>query len=134
MNNFSGKKYYPPAADNSSEYKQTREPQNSDFQNLLEVAAQKLGIQKQFIGIKICHEVRKMLVQICPKADSNQVFPISFADHTLTLGASASTWMHHLSTKKTLIQEGLNQKFGANTVKKVFVKIKLPPISPENNN
>ncbi|MGL5831109.1 MAG: DciA family protein, partial [Candidatus Altimarinota bacterium] len=59
---------------------------------------------------------------------------ISFSDHTLILGATASTWMHHLSTKKTLIQQGLNQKFGQETVKKVIVKIKLPPLSSENAN
>jgi hypothetical protein len=126
MNYFPGKKYFPPQPDNSSEYKQTRPVQDSNFQNLLEIAAQKLGIQKEFTGIKICHEVRKMLVQIFPTAKPDQVFPISFADHTLTLGATASTWMHQLATKKPLIQQGINQKFGPQTVKKIIIKIKTP--------
>ena len=112
--------------------KNKRPTQDASFQNLIEVAANHLGMGDQLHAIRICNDARKLLHSYFPNASANGTQPdlpeqssisvVSFKNNTLSLTAGNSSLIHQLTMKKHLLQTELNAKFGLNTVKKINIR------------
>lgn len=100
---------------------QRRTPQNSSFQSLFELAANRLGIGTEVKSIRICHEARKILAELLP-GHGTDLEVISFQNGSLNLRASSSPLRQKLFTKKHLLQDALNHALGAKTVSKISIR------------
>jgi hypothetical protein len=108
------------------EFKQTRSPQNSDFAHLLEVAAARFGVGREFRAIRICQEFRVVLPQIISNAEPSEVFPISFKAKTLTIAVTNSAWAQKITMHKEQLLQQINQRLGEELISKITVRMKEP--------
>lgn len=105
--------------------KNKRPTQDATFQNLIEVAANHLGLGDQLYAIRICHEARKLLTSYFPgktSGDTPAIKVVSWKAASLSLTAANSSLLHQLTMNKHLLQTELNAKFGPNTIKKITLR------------
>ena len=98
-----------PFTDNFQEFKQTRPAKNSDFHHLVEVAAARLGLNRQFKGIKVCQAARHILAELLPQ-NSQSFQVISFQDGILKISASSAPAKQALFMKQHQLLEQLSAK------------------------
>jgi len=105
--------------------KNTRPIQDASFQQLIEVAANHLGLSDQLYAIRICHEARKLLTTYFPGKTEGElpaIKVVSCKSASLNISAANSSLLHQLTMKKHLLQTELNAKFGPNTIKKISLR------------
>lgn len=105
--------------------KNSRPIQDASFQQLIEVAANHLGLGDQLYAIRICHEARKLLSTYFPgktEGDTPPIKVVSCKAASLSITAANSSLLHQLTMKKHLLQTEINAKFGPDTVKKITLR------------
>ena len=100
-----------PFTDNFNEFKQKRPAQNSDFHHLVEIAAARLGLNREFKGIKVCQAARHILAELLPQ-NSQSFQVISFQDSVLKISASSAPAKQSLFMKQHQLLEMLSAKTG----------------------
>jgi len=112
-----------PNASFEPEFKQTRTPQAGDFQSLFQIAANRFGLGPTVKAIQICQEARYLIKENFPKSTPDQIAPLLYKDGTLIIKTSSSSQSQLVVTKKHLILEALNKKFGAKTCQEIKVRL-----------
>lgn len=97
--------------DNFQEFKQKRPAQNSDFHHLVEIAAARLGLNREFKGIKVCQAARHLLTELLPQ-NSQSFQVISFQDGILKISATSAPAKQALFMKQHQLLEMLSAKTG----------------------
>lgn len=100
-----------PFTDNFDEFKQQRPAQNADFHHLVEIAAARLGLNREFKGIKVCQAARHIIAELLPQ--NSQCFQvISFQDNVLKISANSAPSKQALFMKQHQLLEMLSVKTG----------------------
>lgn len=113
--------YMPSPQKNNPGKPSYEEPRSGSFQSLFELAANRFGIGTQVKAIRVCNEARKVVAELLPEHPTS-LEVISFKNATLNLRADSSALRQKLFTKKHLLQEALNQSFGAQTIEKITIR------------
>lgn len=96
---------------NQNEFRQTRPQQNSNFQQLVEIAAARLGLNREFKAIKICQAARQLLAALLP--DQSQNYQIqSYQNGILKITANSAPAMQQLFMQQERLLEQLCTKTG----------------------
>ena len=79
----------------------------NEFQKLLQVTANKMGIGKTFSAIQVCHEVNKVLSEMFGEdaVREQKVRAASFENGTLKIESLNAGWKQNLQMKKHEILE-----------------------------
>ncbi len=93
------------------------------LQNILPKVAGKFNFKKTLDAIEVCQEYRNQAQKILPAESLKSTFPKSYENETLTIGVLNSAWAQQLLMHKHRIQQGINKKFGENTVKNVRIEM-----------
>ncbi|MCC6643851.1 DUF721 domain-containing protein [Candidatus Peregrinibacteria bacterium] len=96
---------------NQNEFPQKRPQHNSNFQQLIEIAAAKLGMNREFKAIKVCQAARQSLAALFPSQSQNYQVQ-SFQNGILKITANSAPAMQQLFTRQHQLIEELSQKTG----------------------
>ena len=112
------------------EFRQTRPIQDSDFQSLINVAANKFGLGQTLKAVQICQAARHLFSEFLPEL--HQSFqPQSYKNKILYVLSKSPSHSLLLVSKKHLILEKLNEQFGPQTCTEI--KIRLQPSSAQSD-
>ncbi len=105
------------------EFQQARPIQNSQFQNLVQVVANRFGFGTTLKAIQICQFARELIKELLPQQVAN-ISPLFFKDRIIVFISKSPSHSLLLVTKKHQLLEQLNMRFGSQTCTDIKIRLK----------